>query len=140
MAWNEPGGGDNKDPWGNRGDQGPPDLDEAIRKLQAQLSGIFGGKGGSDGGGDLFVGGYTSHDDDAVALAQIGDVWTSGDPYNDIVTELTDSGGLLEVGVSVFGDDDEDKLDGAKKAADLFFAEVGLDELKGEDDDTVISL
>jgi len=54
MAWNEPGGGDdNKDPWGNRGDQGPPDLDEAIRKLQSQLSGIFGGKrdsGGSGGG------------------------------------------------------------------------------------------
>ena len=52
MAWNEPGGGDNKDPWGNRGDQGPPDLDEAIRKLQAQLSGIFGGgSGGNSGGG-----------------------------------------------------------------------------------------
>lgn len=55
MAWNEPGGGD-KDPWGNRGDQGPPDLDEAIRKLQSQLSGIFGGgkgkkSGGSGGGG-----------------------------------------------------------------------------------------
>ncbi len=50
MAWNEPGGND-KDPWGNRGDQGPPDLDEAIRKLQAQLSGIFGGgRGGSSGG------------------------------------------------------------------------------------------
>ncbi len=48
MAWNEPGNG-NKDPWGNRGDQGPPDLDEAFRKLQSQLSGIFGG--GSDGGG-----------------------------------------------------------------------------------------
>ena len=42
MAWNESGGGD-KDPWGNRGDQGPPDLDEAIRKLQGQLSGMFGG-------------------------------------------------------------------------------------------------
>ncbi len=52
MAWNEPGGGDkNKDPWGNRGDQGPPDLDEAIRKLQSQLSGIFGGKGGGGTGG-----------------------------------------------------------------------------------------
>ena len=52
MAWNEPGGGDkNKDPWGNRGDQGPPDLDEAIRKLQSQLSGIFGGKGGGGGSG-----------------------------------------------------------------------------------------
>ena len=54
MAWNEPGGGD-KDPWGNRGDQGPPDLDEAIRKLQSQLSGIFGGGkgGGSKAGGGL---------------------------------------------------------------------------------------
>jgi len=48
MAWNESGGGD-KDPWGNRGDQGPPDLDEAIRKLQGQLSGLFSG-GGSTGG------------------------------------------------------------------------------------------
>ncbi|MEM1436535.1 MAG: FtsH protease activity modulator HflK [Pseudomonadota bacterium] len=49
MAWNEPGGG--KDPWGNRNEQGPPDLDEAFRKLQNQLSGIFGGSGGDGGGG-----------------------------------------------------------------------------------------
>jgi modulator of FtsH protease HflK len=48
MAWNEPGGG-GKDPWGNRGDQGPPDLDEAFKKLQAQLSGIFGGRSGGGG-------------------------------------------------------------------------------------------
>ena len=56
MAWNEPGGNGDKDPWGNRGDQGPPDLDEAIRKLQSQLTGIFGGgKGGGTtaGGGGL---------------------------------------------------------------------------------------
>jgi membrane protease subunit HflK len=47
MAWNEPGGGKDKDPWGQRGaDQGPPDLDEAFRKLQSQLAGIFGGRGG----------------------------------------------------------------------------------------------
>ncbi|MCK4587522.1 MAG: protease modulator HflK N-terminal domain-containing protein, partial [Gammaproteobacteria bacterium] len=27
MAWNEPGGSGDKDPWGGRGkDQGPPDL------------------------------------------------------------------------------------------------------------------
>lgn len=45
MAWNEPGGGD-KDPWGGKGDQGPPDLDEAFKKLQQQLAGIFGGGGG----------------------------------------------------------------------------------------------
>ena len=56
MAWNESGGGD-KDPWGNRGDQGPPDLDEAIRKLQGQLSGLFGGgKGATGGGGDISAG------------------------------------------------------------------------------------
>ncbi len=50
MAWNESGGG-GKDPWGNRGsnNDGPPDLDEAIKKLQGQLSGMFGGGGG---GGD----------------------------------------------------------------------------------------
>lgn len=50
MAWNEPGGGD-KDPWGSRGDQGPPDLDEAFKKLQAQLAGIFGGGRGGSGTG-----------------------------------------------------------------------------------------
>lgn len=62
MAWNEPGGnGDNKDPWGggnndNRGgkkggDQGPPDLDEALRKLQDKLNSIFGGSGKRANGG-----------------------------------------------------------------------------------------
>ncbi|GMQ89604.1 MAG: FtsH protease activity modulator HflK [Gammaproteobacteria bacterium] len=53
MAWNEPGGGNNKDPWGGgRGDQGPPDLDEVVRKMQDKLGGLFGGKkrGGSGGG------------------------------------------------------------------------------------------
>jgi membrane protease subunit HflK len=52
MAWNE-SGGDDKDPWGNRGNQGPPDLDEAIRKLQSQLSGLFGGGGKSPSGGGV---------------------------------------------------------------------------------------
>ena len=57
MAWNEPGGGKDKDPWGKKGaDQGPPDLDEAFRKLQSQLAGIFGGRGGSSGGGASPVG------------------------------------------------------------------------------------
>lgn len=57
MAWNEPGGGNqgDKDPWGNRDDQGPPDLDEAFRKLQNNLSAMFGGKksSGSGGGGSM---------------------------------------------------------------------------------------
>ncbi|WP_089724512.1 FtsH protease activity modulator HflK [Candidatus Thiosymbion oneisti] len=56
MAWNEPGGG-NKDPWSGKGpEQGPPDLDEVVRKLQERLGGLFGGQGRrgsgkSDGGG-----------------------------------------------------------------------------------------
>jgi len=56
MAWNEPGKGD-KDPWGNRDDKGPPDIDEVVRKMQRKLGGIFGGIFGgggstSDTGGD----------------------------------------------------------------------------------------
>ena len=52
MAWNEPGGSGNKDPWGGRNDQqGPPDLDEIIKKLQKKFSGLFGGKGGGSGRG-----------------------------------------------------------------------------------------
>ncbi|WP_296266036.1 FtsH protease activity modulator HflK [Pseudomonas sp. MLB6B] len=60
MAWNEPGGNsNNQDPWGGRrggggggGDKkGPPDLDEAFRKLQDSLNGMFGGKKRSGGGG-----------------------------------------------------------------------------------------
>ena len=47
MAWNEPGGG--KDPWGGGQGDGPPDLDEALKKIREKFS-RFGG-GGSGGGG-----------------------------------------------------------------------------------------
>ncbi len=56
MAWNQPGG-NGKDPWGNRGRQGPPDLDEVLKKLQSKLGRIFGGRrGGIPGGGGLSFG------------------------------------------------------------------------------------
>ncbi len=51
MAWNQPGGS-NKDPWGGRNnDQGPPDLDEIVRKMQSKFGGLFGGRksGGASG-------------------------------------------------------------------------------------------
>ncbi|MCK5640494.1 MAG: FtsH protease activity modulator HflK [Gammaproteobacteria bacterium] len=54
MAWNEPGNSGGKDPWGSgrKDEQGPPDLDEVVRKLQEKLTGIFGGgKKGSNGTG-----------------------------------------------------------------------------------------
>jgi membrane protease subunit HflK len=62
MAWNEPGGGNQggKDPWGNKNDQGPPDLDEAFRKLQNNLTEMFGGKKSSGGGGSAGSGGGMS--------------------------------------------------------------------------------
>ncbi|MEL0082784.1 MAG: FtsH protease activity modulator HflK [Gammaproteobacteria bacterium] len=53
MAWNEPGNSGDRDPWGDRGGDGPPDLDEVMKNLQKKVSGIFGGdKGGAgDAGG-----------------------------------------------------------------------------------------
>ncbi len=50
MAWNDQGGG--KDPWGgNRGGDGPPDIDEALRKLKEKFSNFGGGGSGGDGFG-----------------------------------------------------------------------------------------
>lgn len=57
MAWNDSGNsggssggsgsgsGGNRNPWGKRPQQGPPDLDQWVRNLQRKLSGIFGGGG-----------------------------------------------------------------------------------------------
>ena len=53
MAWNEPGNnGKDRDPWGNNGkNQGPPDLDEMLRKVSRRFGGLFGGgKSGGDVG------------------------------------------------------------------------------------------
>nr|WP_288357667.1 FtsH protease activity modulator HflK [uncultured Pseudomonas sp.] len=87
MAWNEPGGNsNNQDPWGGGGRggkgggggdrKGPPDLDEAFRKLQDNLNGLFGGrkKRGSDGSGSDSgkSGGFGLL---FVALAVVGAFW-----------------------------------------------------------------
>jgi membrane protease subunit HflK len=46
MAWNESGG--NRDPWnGGRRKDGPPDLDEMLKRLRARFSGTGGGGGRS---------------------------------------------------------------------------------------------
>ena len=58
MPWNQPGNNNDKDPWGNRKKQdGPPDLDELVKKIGSFFSG---GKGGgsnnSTGGGrNVFI-------------------------------------------------------------------------------------
>jgi membrane protease subunit HflK len=44
MAWNEPGGSGDNNPWGNRKpEQGPPDIDEIVQKLGNKLGEMFGG-------------------------------------------------------------------------------------------------
>lgn len=55
MAWNEPGGGkNNQDPWRGRNDQGPPDLDEVVKKLQERFGGLL-GSGNSGGAGLIWI-------------------------------------------------------------------------------------
>lgn len=59
MAWNEPGGSDNKDPWGNRSNKQsggtPPDIDEMLKKIKDKFSGA--GGGGLPGGiGFILIG------------------------------------------------------------------------------------
>ena len=46
MPWNEPG--KDKDPWGQRNNDGPPDLDELFKNLKDKFGGMLGGgrKGG----------------------------------------------------------------------------------------------
>lgn len=45
MAWNEPGGGKDNDPWSNPRRSGkPPNIDEAIGRLQQKLGNAGGGK------------------------------------------------------------------------------------------------
>jgi len=45
MAWNDSDEKD-RDPWGGRkNDDGPPDLDEVVKKMQDKLGGLFGGGG-----------------------------------------------------------------------------------------------
>ncbi len=72
MAWNEPGNGKQRDPWGG-GDQGPPDLDEAFRKFREKLGAAFGGRGGSSSGGgnEAAQAGAVL----ALILALVGAIW-----------------------------------------------------------------
>jgi membrane protease subunit HflK len=58
MAWNEPGGG--KDPWGGGQGSGPPDLDEALKKLRQKFGRVAGGKnGGGNNGSNSGDGGFS---------------------------------------------------------------------------------
>jgi membrane protease subunit HflK len=106
MAWNEPGNNDNdpwnpdknknsgngrpddngqgdNDPWGRKGrnDQGPPDLDEAFRKLMDMI-GVKGNKGGGSGGsGGGGLGGKMSGGLLAVGVVAVTALWGASGIY-----------------------------------------------------------
>jgi modulator of FtsH protease HflK len=77
MPWNEPG--KDKDPWGQRNNDSPPDLDEVYKNLKKKLGGILGsGRGGSGGrssGGDDYTGIVL------IALAAVIVVWLLSGVY-----------------------------------------------------------
>lgn len=53
MPWNEPGGnGKNNDPWGNKNNPSPPDLDKVISDFIKKLRGAFSVKKNSSGAGN----------------------------------------------------------------------------------------
>lgn len=76
MAWNQPGNGNNndRDPWKNQGgrDQGPPDLDEAIKNLLGKLG--LGGNKGKGGGSTKSGGGFPSRGFGVIAIIAVA-IW-----------------------------------------------------------------
>lgn len=58
MSWNEPDNRDDRkkrDPWGRQDENGPPNIDEALRQLQQKLRSLFTSKGQGGNGSSTFV-------------------------------------------------------------------------------------
>ena len=51
MAWNQPNGGKNENPWGRRPGQGGSDLDQRLKNWQRKLESLFRSGGGGDAPG-----------------------------------------------------------------------------------------
>ena len=98
MAWNEPGGNKNKDPWGNRGgNDGPPDLDEVFRKFQKKINDIFGGRSNGSGSGDS---GSNNNSIGLIVLAVIISLlWLASGTYK---IEAAERGVVLRFGKHVY--------------------------------------
>lgn len=104
MAWNEPGGNGNQhDPWGNGGrkpnqnsdnngkrpNQGPPDLDAALKNLQEKLGKFLGGKNSkqpSKFGGMGLIG---------IVLVLIAAIWAASGFY---LVDQAERGVVLRLG------------------------------------------
>jgi Ca2+-binding RTX toxin-like protein len=78
-------------------------------------------RGGNDE--DILIGGWTVHDNNVAALDAVMAIWKSSASFNSRVATLSGSGGLLQGGVTVFDDDDNDNLNG-NAGRDLIFGDT----------------
>ena len=82
MAWNEPGGsGKDKDPWGGGDNQGPPDLDEVVKKMQDKFGALFGRGGSGQTPGGAGKGGGISSGGISLILVVVALVWAVAGVY-----------------------------------------------------------
>ncbi|WP_114417270.1 FtsH protease activity modulator HflK [Marinospirillum perlucidum] len=104
MAWNEPGGGNQHDPWSGGGrkpgggpgkDQGPPDLDEALKKMQDKLGGLFGGKGNKGGGSGRTPGKFGGFGLTALVGVLVLAIWVASGFY---LVDQSERGVVLRLG------------------------------------------
>lgn len=89
MAWDDPGGDrGNRDPWGGGGrgrrPDGPPELDEVVRKLQEQLRRLFGGGNGQRGNGGSGTGPQPSFGASLPLVILIGALFLLSQMFYDI--------------------------------------------------------
>ncbi len=93
MAWNEPGGGKQRDPWRDNDNGGPKnDVDAAVQRLKEMFGRLFGGGGGSRGGssGEGGFGGV------ALAAVGIAIAWVAFDSVQSI--KANEAGVVLRFG------------------------------------------
>ena len=101
MAWNEPGGGKDNDPWGNRKNSGgPPDLDEVFKNVKTKLDGLFGTRrggrpGGNRGPGGGFPGGSLGAKGAGVVAGILGVLWLLSGIY---IVEPAEAGVVTQFG------------------------------------------
>jgi len=102
MAWNEPGGGGDRDPWGGgKNDKGPPDIDEVVKKMQEKFGGLFGGKKSNGSGGGVQLPKGLIHIVIIVVLVIWGAVgfYTVEEGKNGVVTTFGAYSGLTKSGL-----------------------------------------
>ena len=93
MAWNEPGGGKQRDPWRDNNGDGPKnDVDAAIQRLKDLFGRLFGGGGGRSGGSSE-GGGFGGV---LLAVVGIGLAWLVFDSFTSI--RANEAGVVLRFG------------------------------------------